>query len=149
LGKLVIIIFTLFVSVSVIGQQRPSNEYTELEQVVVKMFEALSKRDSIALKSYCTPDVTFYEYGQIWNLDSLIRKAIVTNQSFDFKRINSFDFINVESDKTSAWLTYYLTSVVIKDSKETVFHWLETVVLAIQNNHWKVKHLHSTLIKRG
>jgi len=117
--------------------------------VVVKMFEALSKRDSIALKSYCTPDVTFYEYGQIWNLDSLIRKAIVTNQSFDFKRINSFDFINVESDKTSAWLTYYLTSVVIKDSKETVFHWLETVVLAIQNNHWKVKHLHSTLIKRG
>ncbi len=149
MGKLVIVIFTLFVSVSVIGQQRPSNGHTELEQVVVKMFEALSKRDSIALKSYCTPDVTFYEYGQIWNLDSLIRKAIKTNQSVDFRRINSFDFISVESDKTSAWLTYYLTSVVTKDSKETVLHWLETVVLAVQNKQWKVKHLHSTLIKRG
>jgi hypothetical protein len=149
LGKLVIIIFTLFVSVSVIGQQRPSVGHRELEQVVVKMFEALSKRDSIALKSSCTPDVTFYEYGQIWNLDSLIRKAIKTNQSVDFRRTNSFDFIYVESDETSAWLTYHLTSVITRDSKETVFHWLETVVLAIQNKQWKVKHLHSTLIKRG
>ncbi len=149
MGKLVVSIFTLFVSVSVIGQQRPSNEHTELEQVVVKMFEALSMRDSIAFKSYCTPDATFYEYGQIWNLDSLVRRAIKTNKSVDFKRINSFDFINVESDKTSAWLTYYLTSVVTKDSRETVFHWLETVVLAVQNKQWKVKHLHSTLVKRG
>ena len=71
------------------------------------------------------------------------------NQSADFKRINTFNFINVEADKTNAWLTYQLSSVITTDSKENVIQWLETVVLAIQDKKWKVKHLHSTLIKRS
>ncbi len=147
--KISILIIAFFVTVFATGQQRFSKEQKELQQTVVNMFEALSNRDSMALKSYCIPDVTFYEYGQIWNIDSLIRKAITMNQSADFKRINTFDFINVEADKTKAWLTYQLSSVITKDSKETVIQWLETVVLAIQDKQWKVKHLHSTLIKRS
>jgi hypothetical protein len=113
------------------------------------MFQALSNRDSIALKSYCFPDVTFYEYGQIWNIDTLISKAITMNPSADFKRINTFDFISTETDKTKAFLTYRLSSVITKDYKETVIQWLEIVVLATQEKQWKVKHLHSTLIKRN
>ena len=147
--KITILIIAVSITVFVQGQQRFSKEQKELQQTVVNMFEALSNRDSMALKSYCLPDVTFYEYGQIWNIDTLIRKAITMNQSADFKRINTFDFISVETDKTKAWLTYRLSSVITKDSKETVIQWLETVVLAIQEKQWKVKHLHSTLIKRS
>ena len=147
--KITILIIAVSITVFVQGQQRFSKEQKELQQTVVNMFEALSNRDSMALKSYCFSDVTFYEYGQIWNIDTLIRKAITMNQSADFKRINTFDFINVETDKTKAWLTYRLSSVITKDSKETVIQWLETVVLAIQEKQWKVKHLHSTLIKRS
>lgn len=79
----------------------------------------------------------------------LISKAITMNQSADFKRINTFDFISVETDKTKAWLTYRLNSVITKDSKETVIQWLETVVLAIKDKEWKIKHLHSTLLKKS
>ena len=147
--KITILIIAFSITVFAQGQQRFSKEKKELQQTVVNMFEALSNRDSMALKSYCFSDVTFYEYGQIWNIDTLIRKAITMNQSADFKRINTFDFINVETDKTKAWLTYRLSSVITKDSKETVMQWLETVVLAIQEKQWKVKHLHSTLIKRS
>jgi ketosteroid isomerase-like protein len=120
----------------------------EIQQTVVKMFQAMSDRDSIALKSYCSPDVTFYEYGQIWNIDTFIRKAVVMNQSADFERTNSFEFINTESGKTSALVTYRLSSVIIKDAKKTNIQWLETVVLTKQRKLWKVKHLHSTMLKR-
>lgn len=130
------------------GQELLSKEQLEIQQTVEKMFQALSNRDSIALKYYCSPDVTFYEYGQIWNIDTLIRKAIAMNQSADFERTNTFDFINTESGKTTAWVTYRLNSIIIKDAKKTNIQWLETVVLAKQRKHWKVKHLHSTMIKR-
>lgn len=145
-----IIFLTLAVSVTAYSQaqQQFSKNQQEIQQTVVNMFQALSDRDSITLKSYCTRDITLYEYGQVWNMDTLIRKAITMNQSADFKRTNTFDFITVETGKTTAWASYRLSSVITRDGKETVIQWLETVVLARQDNQWKVKHLHSTLIKR-
>ena len=113
------------------------------------MFQALSDRDSTTLKAYCSSDITLYEYGQIWTIDTLIRKAITMNQSADFKRNNTFDFIKVEADKTVAWVTYWLNSTITKDTKETVIQWLETVTLVRERKQWKVKHLHSTLIRRS
>ena len=146
---------TIFLSIAITvtaflqAQQLFSTKQQEIQQTVVKMFQALSDRDSIALKSYCSPDITLYEYGQIWNMDTLIRKGITMNQSADFKRTNTFDFINTETDKTKAWITYRLSSVITKDTKETTIQWLETVFLERLNNQWKVKHLHSTVIKRS
>lgn len=131
------------------AQQLFSKKQQKIQQTVVKMFQALSDRDSINLKYYCSPDITLYEYGQIWTIDSLIRKTIVMNQSADFKRTNTFDFINTETDKTTAWVTYRLSSVITRDAKETVMQWLETVVVSKQKKLWKVKHLHSTLIKKS
>ena len=147
--KNIILIIAFSITVSAQAQQRFSNEQQQLQQTVVNMFQALCDRDSTALKSYCFPDVTFYEYGEVWNIDTLISKAITTNQSADFKRINTFDFINVQAGKAEAWLTYRLSCVITKDAKQTRMQWLETVVLAIHKKQWKVKHLHSTLLKKS
>lgn len=143
-----ILAIAIFLATELQGQQQFSREQQEIQQAVVEMFEALSERDSVALKYYCTPDVTLYEYGQIWNLDTLIRKAITMNQSVDFERTNTFEFIHTESSKTTAWVTYRLNSIIMKDATKIDILWLETVVLAKQRKHWKVKHLHSTLIRR-
>ena len=148
LKKTIFLCIAIFFTALLQGQQLLSKEQQEIQETVVKMFQALSNRDSIALKYYCSPDITFYEYGQIWNIDTLIRKAIAMNQSTDFERTNTFEFINTESNKTSAWITYRLNSIITKDAKKTSIEWLETVVLAKQKRHWKVKHLHSTMIKR-
>jgi SnoaL-like domain len=129
------------------GQLAKSDQAAQ--QTVIKMFDALSNRDSISLKDYCSADITLYEYGQVWNIDTLILKAITLNQSVDFKRTNSFEFINTNVDKTTAWVTYRLQSVVTKDGKLSTAQWLETVVLVKVKKQWKVKHLHSTLIKRS
>lgn len=131
------------------AQQPTASKVQMVQQTVVKLFDALSNRDSISLKNYSTADITLYEYGQVWNMDSLILKAITLNQSADFKRTNSFDFINTTVDKTTAWVTYHLQSIIIKDGKPSTVQWLETVVLVKERKRWKVKHLHSTLIKRS
>lgn len=131
------------------AQQSTINNQQAVQQTVVKLFEALSNRDSAGLKNYSAADITLYEYGQVWNIDTLILKAITQNQSADFKRTNSFEFINTSVDKTTAWVTYRLQSVIIKEGKQTTVQWLETIVLMKERKQWKVKHLHSTLIKRS
>lgn len=131
-------------------QEKPlSKSHKAIQQTVSKMFGALSNRDSVSLKNYCTADITLYEYGQVWNIDTLIRKAITQNQSADFKRTNSFEFINTVEDKNTAWVTYRIQSVIIKEGQQSTVQWLETVVLINERKQWRIKHLHSTLIKRA
>ena len=129
------------------AQSSLTNKQHAVQQVVVKLFDALSNRDSVSLKTHSTADITLYEYGQVWNIDTLILKAITLNKSADFKRTNSFEFINTSVDKTTAWVTYRLQSVIIKDGKQATVQWLETVVLVKVKKQWKVKHLHSTRTK--
>ena len=131
------------------AQPSTTNNQQAAQQTVVKLFDALSNRDSFSLKAHCTADITLYEYGQVWNIDTLILKAIALNQSADFKRINTFDFINTTVDKNMALVNYRLQSAITKDSKQATVQWLETVVLAKVKKQWEVKHLHSTLIKRN
>ena len=130
------------------AQQPTTKNQQAVQQTIIKFFDALSNRDSVSLKAHSTADITLYEYGQVWNMDTLILKAITLNQSANFKRTNSFEFINTTVDKTMAWVTYRLQSVMLKDGKQTTVLWLETVVLVKEKKQWKVKHLHSTLIKR-
>jgi len=147
--KISILLIAFTISAIMMAQKQLSTSQQEVQQTVIKMFDALSNRDSISLKVYCTADITLYEYGQVWNIDTLILKAIALNQSADFKRTNSFDFINTTADKNTAWVAYRLQSVITRDGKQATVQWLETVVLVKEKNQWKVKHLHSTLIKRS
>ncbi len=136
-------------STLLLAQQKTTKDQQIAQQTVINMFEALSMRDTVRLKTYCTTDITLYEYGEIWNLDTLISKAITQNTAADFKRTNTFDFINTRTNKTTAWLTYRLSSIIKMNGKEVTKQWLETVIVEKQKNQWKVKHLHSTLITKS
>ena len=149
MSKIALITTIVFASTLLQAQQIFTKDQQEVQQAVVKMFDALSNRDSVSLRACCTPDIVLYEYGQVWSIDTLISKGIILNQAVDFKRTNTFDFINTTTDKSTAWLTYRLNSVMTKDGKQSTVQWLETVVLAKHKKQWKVKHLHSTLIKRS
>jgi SnoaL-like domain len=149
LKKISVLLIAFSFSMALIAQEQFTSKQRALQQTVIKLFDALSNRDSVSLKAYSTADITLYEYGQVWNIDTLILKAITLNQSADFKRSNTFEFINTTLDKTTAWVTYHLQSVIIKDGKQVTAQWLETVMLVKIKKQWKVKHLHSTLIKRS
>jgi len=146
---------TLLLSIAIVlvtqlnAQSLPSKEEQSVHQTIIQLFEALSNRDEAGLRANSTADITFYEYGEIWNIDTLIAKAITRNQSIDFKRTNNFEFIKTTVAKSTAWVTYRLQSEIVRGGKQTTVQWLETVVLVKERNQWKVKHLHSTLIKRS
>ena len=146
--KVKLLFITLLFTVAATAQTITKEQAT-VQQTIIKLFNALSIRDSVSLKAHSTADITLYEYGQVWNIDTLILKAIVQNQSTDFKRTNSFEFINTTVDKTTAWITYRLQSAITMDGKQLMLQWLETVVLVKAKRQWKVNHLHSTLIKRS
>ncbi|MCE6992669.1 nuclear transport factor 2 family protein [Dyadobacter sp. CY323] len=131
------------------AQSQPTESERAVQQTVVNMFGGLSEPDSLTLKKYCSADVTFYENGQVWNLDSMIRKAVVPNIGIDFKRTNKFDFIKTTIRENTAWVTYNLYSDIKKGERNTRVHWMETVIVVREKKQWKIKILHSTLIKRN
>ncbi len=147
--KIIILIIAISFSACLQAQQLFTARQQEVQQTVVHLFNALSNRDSVSLKANSTADISLYEYGQVWNMDTLILKAITLNTAIDFKRTNTFDFINTTTDKNSAWVTYRLQSVITRDGKQATVQWLETVFLIKQKKQWKLKYLHSTLIKRS
>ncbi|MBK8290428.1 MAG: nuclear transport factor 2 family protein [Flammeovirgaceae bacterium] len=129
------------------AQQLLTKNQQDVQHTVINFFEALSNRDSINLRNYCTVDILLLEYGQVWNLDTLIRKAIQLNTASDFKRVNSLDFITSYVDNKTAWTTYNLHSEIIRDGKKTTIQWLETIVAVKVKDRWKISVLHSTRIK--
>jgi quercetin dioxygenase-like cupin family protein len=126
-----------------------SNDEQKVQQTITNVFNALSDRDAASLKNYCTADVRFYEYGQTWTIDTLINRAITKNVAPDFKRTNRFEFVNTTIQGNTAWGTYNLYSEVTSNEKTAALQWLETVVMIREENKWRLKVLHSTLIKKS
>ena len=147
MNKISLVLLTILFSGLLQAQQPFTVSQQAVQQTIIKVFDALSNRDSVQLKINCTDDIKFYEYGQTWNMDTLINKAIRLNTAPDFKRINTIDFINTTISKAAAWTTYNNQADIIMNGKKITKKWLETVVLVKEKKRWKIKVLHSTLIK--
>jgi hypothetical protein len=141
--RLLIILF--FVAFK-LNAQSISKEQATIHQTVESMFATLSSDDTAALKTFVTSNVRFYEYGQVWPIDTLIQDVIQIKSIKDFKRTNRFDFVSTTIHKQTAWVTYYLESIITADGKLDTLNWLETVVLVKQKGKWKIDVLHSTRI---
>jgi ketosteroid isomerase-like protein len=143
--KSLIFIHCIFLS-STATAQVPTKNQLEVQQTIINIFEALSNRDAIGLRNACTPDVRFYEYGESWTIDTLINRAITKNITADFKRINTFEFINTTLKGEVAWATYNLTSTITSNGNERVVNWNETVILLRERKQWKLTVLQSTRV---
>ena len=149
LKKIIILILAIYISTLLHAQQQLTKDQQEVNQTVINFFEAISNRNSADLKDNCTVDILLFENGSIWNADTLILKAITLNTATDFKRINTFDFINTTVADNTAWVTYNLHSEITRNGKQSTVQWMETVIVTREKQKWKIKVLHSTLIKRS
>lgn len=136
-------ILLVLLSVTVVAQ-KAKKEQLAVQQTVENMFATLTNADTAALKTFVTPQVRFYEYGQVWTIDTLIQKVMQSKSIPDFKRTNSFQFVNTSISNNTAWVTYYLQSTFTRNGKEELVKWMETVVLVKEKKNWKVDVLHST-----
>lgn len=141
--KIKLLLFTLLFFVTV-QAQTTSKEEQKVQQVIENMFATLSSFDTVALKTLVTNNVRFYEYGEVWTIDSLIKIVMRGKSIPDFKRTNSFQVVKTNIQNETAWVTYYLQSLVTRNGKEDTVNWMETVILIKEKNKWKIELLHST-----
>ena len=127
-----------------LNAQKVNKEQVAIHQTVESMFATLTHADTAALKTFVTSNVRFYEYGQVWNIDTLIQKVMQSKLIPDFKRTNNFEFVETTINKNTAWVTYYLQSTIYRNGKEEIIKWMETVILLKVKKQWRINVLHST-----
>lgn len=136
-----------FLTVS-LNAQAINRKQKAVQHTVENMFATLSTFDTLALKGFLTPDVRFYEYGQVWTADTIIQKAMLGKAIKEFKRTNSFEFVSTTIHQNSAWVTYYLQSIITRENREETINWMETVILVKEKGKWKIEVLHSTRLNK-
>ena len=146
--KKISLLLTSILFCTIIHAQSTNKEEQAVQQAVENMFTALTGVDTVALKTLVTTDVRFYEYGEAWPLDTLIKLITQSASTPGFKRTNQFQFVKTVVRNETAWVTYYLQSEITRNGKKELVKWMETVVLVKQKEQWKIQLLHSSLISR-
>ena len=129
------------------AQSKPSAEALPVQQAIIGVFDGFSALSLAKIMRHCTPDVIILEDGVVWNADS-IATAFKRMEGVDFKRVNSFQFLQTEVRGNTAWTSYHNQADVQVDGKARQVRWLESAVLVKESGGWKVKMLHSTVIER-
>lgn len=146
--KIIIVGLLAILPLMLSAQIQWTTDQQQVQQTVINFFEALSNRDSIELKNCATPDIILLEYGSIWNMDTLINKAITSNTAVDFKRTNQLEFVSTLVRGKTASAIYKLHSIIVRNGQSIHMYWLESVVAVQVKKSWKINVLHSTLLKR-
>jgi len=147
--KIKLLFIALLFTAMVHAQITLTPEQITVQQTIENLFAALTNVDTTAMKNFTTSTVRFYEYGEVWPMDTLISKVMKSKSIPDFKRTNQFEFVNATINKNTAWATYYLQSNFTRNGKEELVKWMETVVLIKDKKQWKIDVLHSTRLQKN
>ena len=137
---------TILIGLSGNSQSRSADNNHPGTKTIINFFQALADRDTVNLKKYVTSDFLLLEGGEIWNMDTLATK-VGQNKSSDYKRINSFDFIDIRARGKVTWVSYKNQAQISRNGKSGTLRWLETAVLLKVKRVWKIQTLHSTAMK--
>jgi ribonucleotide reductase beta subunit family protein with ferritin-like domain len=143
-----LIIIAVITTLDTVAQKTPSKEQENVQQVIVKLFDGIAKQEMAQIKEQCTSNIMILESGEIWTLDTLIQK-IGQKRPADFTRVNTIDFIDTQIEGNTAWTSYNNRADISVNGQQRFVTWLETAILFKEMNKWKVKVLHSTLVKHG
>jgi len=149
--KKLIFILTIVVSSISVAAQTPAlqsftTEELKVNETVIKFFDALTELDNAKLKLQITKDFLLLEDGLVWNTDSLTM-YFEPMKKMNITRLNKFNFIKTVITNNTAWTAYYNTADMKMGQRQLVKDWLESAVLTKEGGSWKVKLLHSTVIK--
>ncbi len=123
-----------------------NSEQIKVNQAVIKLFDGIAALDTKMIAQYSTKDFLLLEDGEVWNLDTLANK-LAPLKSVSFSRTNRLDFIRTEVEGNSAWVAYNNAADMVVNGQKRNIQWLESAFLVKQGNDWKVRLLHSTVLK--
>jgi len=133
----------LFTGLTWLICQTAFGQKQEVEQVVVRFFDALSKSDSKGMRADVTQDFMLLENGEFWTMDTL-EARLSKPKPEGYVRTNAFDFRQTTIRKNMAW-TYYWNRAAIQSKNQTrTVQWLESAILLRRKGIWKMILMHST-----
>ena len=119
----------------------------EPQDAIKLVFDAFSEGNITKMEQAVTPDVKILEHGVVWNLDT-IRAYLAKKRPDDFRRVNTFDFFQIEVTDKMAFMSYHNRADIHANNKDRTVKWLESAVLVKENGSWRVKMLHSTRLEQ-
>ena len=122
------------------------DEQVSVNHVINDIFDGIATLNIEKIKQNCTSDFMLLENGAVWNTDS-ISKRLNQLKSISFTRNNHIDFIRTEVNGDAAWVAYNNMADMTVNGEKRMVQWLESAFLVKDGNAWKVKMLHSTLLK--
>ena len=141
--KLFIFCF-LFFPVFVSFAQNDSDK-DQLRTLVQDAFDdVLSKMDTESIPDYFTNDFILLEHGEVWDIPKL-KSMLNSDDKNDVKRINDFEFIQINVSGETAWIAYH-NKATFKNGNEIVgeVNWLESATAIKTKDGWRIDMLHST-----
>ena len=145
--SLLILSASIFALVFSRAQAQTKADQTRVNEVVVTFFDGLAALDATLIKSQVTSDFLLLEDGAVWTVDTLINK-ISPLKSVRFKRVNHLTFIQTEIKGNTAWVAYRNIADMTINEQKSGREWLESAFLVKQGANWKIRVLHSTVVKR-
>ena len=128
------------------AQTQNNSEKTKVNQTVTTLFDGIAALDTKMMKQSSTDDFLLLEDGAVWNMDTLIGK-LTRLKGRSFSRINHLNFIETEITGNSAWVAYHNAADIVIDGKTRNVKWLESAFLVRQGKDWRIRLLHSTVLK--
>ncbi len=150
--KSTLITFLLFIISSLsFAQSQKKADVLSLKKLVEDSFEdILTEFRSEKIADYYTEDFILIENGEIWNNDSVrnyLEKARLRTPKS--KRVNKFEFFNIEIKEDIAWVSYYNTATfTTENSPPRILKWMETVIAVKTEEGWRIKLLHNSSGKK-
>ena len=141
-SMLLLLVFSLFASPLFAQKDKAA-----IEAAIVKFFDGLTEVDNNKLKATTTDDFLLLEHGEVWNMDTLVHK-LTQSKNPNRIRVNSFDFFKTEQKDDVAWVSYFNTADFTMGDRKQSVRWLESAVLVRQGKEWKIKQLHSTIMRK-
>lgn len=123
-----------------------SSEQTKVNQAVAGLFDGIAALDMKIIGRHITADFLLLEDGAVWNTDTLA-KELNPLKSVSFSRTNRLDFIRTEVSGSSAWVAYNNAADMVVNGQKISIRWLESAFLVKQGKEWKIRLLHSTVLR--
>lgn len=146
--KLFLLLSFLAVSTTFLSAQTQNShhEQAKVNQTLIKFFDGIATLDMELINQCSTHDFLLLEEGEVWNMDTFT-KELNKLKTISFSRTNHLDFIQTEINGSSAWVVYNNAADIAVNEQKMSIQWLESAVLMKEGSDWKIRLLHSTIVK--
>lgn len=117
-----------------------------VNQAITRFFDGITALDMQTIGQYATKDLLVLENGIVWDLDTFAGN-INGLKAVTISRVNHLDFIRTEITGDTAWTIYNNAADITINNEEMHMRWLESAYLVKEEGEWKIRVLHSTMLK--